>query len=216
MATASMIDKSLQRFAGAQLKALAVTVDELRRLLPTATEGMSYGMPTLFIDGVGVFAVDGFKNHNSLFPMSGAVPVLLAAELPGCTISKGTIQFPLDRALPKALLRKIVAVKIAEVNAGYPKKSGEFKEFYGNGALKATGRMKDGVMTGAWKWYRRDGSLMRSGSFTAGQQSGEWVTYAADGRVVKRTQFSKATSAKKAPAKKAPAKKAPTTKAARA
>lgn len=196
MARTSLIDASLKRFGGAQRVALQTTVDSLRELLPAATEAISWNMPTLVIDGVGVAAVEGFKNHNSMFPMSGSIPTLLSAELvgSGCRISKGTIQFPIDRPLPKSLLRKIVKARIEEINASFPKKSGDFKEFYSNGALKATGKVKGDQMHGAWRWYRRDGSLMRSGSFASGDRVGEWVTYADDGRVVKRTDFGKVRS----------------------
>ena len=40
-------------------------------------------------------------------------------------------------------------VRIAEINAGYPKKSGESREFYDNGFLKASGKVKDGELHGA-------------------------------------------------------------------
>lgn len=191
----SVIDARLARFTGAQHAALVATVAALRRLLPGASDVISYGMPALALDGVSVIAVDGFTRHNSLFPMSGSIPALLASDLKGYTFSKGTIQFPVDAPIPMPLLRAIVKAKIAELNASYPKKSGEFKEFYDNGRLKASGRMRDGVLVGTWRWYRRDGSLMRTGSFTAGEQSGEWVTYAADGRMVKRTHMGKRATA---------------------
>lgn len=187
----SPIEVSLRRFSGEQRAALETTIARLRELLPTATDAISWGMPTLKVDGVAIIAVEGFTHHNSLFPMSGSLPRLLATQLAGYQVSKGTIQFSKHKPMPKALLRAIVKAKIAEVNSGYPKKNGEVKEFYDNGVLKATGRMKDGTLTGAWKWYRRDGSLMRSGTFVSGAQSGEWVTYAADGGVVKRTQFTR-------------------------
>ena len=194
----SIIDQSLTRFTGSQHAALAATVETLRTLLPMSTEAITWGMPTLKIDGVGVFAIEGFTKHNSLFPMSGSLPAALAADLKGYHVSKGTIQFPLDKPMPPALLRKIVKAKIAELNSSYPKKNGEVKEFYDNGVLKASGKQLRGQLTGAWRWYRRDGSLMRTGNFTAGRQSGEWVTYAADGRVVKRTDFGRPVPAKKA------------------
>jgi len=200
MAAQSPIDKSLKRFTGLQLAALQDMAAILRDLLPTATEDISWNMPAFKIDGVGVACIEGFKDHNSLFPMSGSVPATLAVELSGYAVTKGTIHFALDKSMPKPLVRKIVQARIAEINASYPKKNGEYKEFYDNGVLKAAGRMKHDAMTGQWRWYRRDGSRMRTGAFARGEQVGEWVTYAADGRVVKRTQMGKATAR---PAKKA-------------
>lgn len=187
----TVIDKSLTRFSGTQRATLQKMVDIVRGLLPTATEEIAWGMPTFKIDGVGVLGLEGFTKHNSLFPMSGSIPARLATQLSGYKVSKGTIQFALDKPMPKTLVRTIVQARIDEINASYPKKNGEVKEFYSNGVLKAVGKMRGDQLHGAWRWYRKDGTLMRSGSFVAGEQSGEWVTYASDGRVVKRTQFGK-------------------------
>ncbi len=78
--------------------------------------------------------------------------------------------------------------RIQEINAGYPKKSGEVKEFYLNGYLKASGKVKDGELHGAWQWFRKDGTTMRSGSFKAGQKAGAWTTYSRDGKPYKVTR----------------------------
>ena len=208
MAKPTAIDISLKRFSGAQLKALTETVDRLRQLLPATSEGKAWGMPTFFADGIALIGLEGFKKHNSVFPMSGRIPRLLEVQLAGYAVSKGTIQFPLDKPMPKPILKAIVKARIEELNASFPKASGEYRQFYDNGALQSSGRMSGKVMTGAWRWYRRDGSLMRTGSFTKGEQTGEWVTYDAAGRVVKRTQMGAKPAAKKPAVKKAPVKKA--------
>lgn len=163
----------------------------IRGALPQADEGLAWGMPTFRIDGDAVVCFEGFKKHNSLFPMSGSVVERLAKELAGFEVSKGTIQFAADRAFPPPLLRRIVRMRVDDLNASYPKKSGEFKEFYTDGVLKARGRMKGDAMHGAWEWFRKDGTMMRSGSFKAGMQIGEWTTFDRDGRVVKVTDFGK-------------------------
>src|SRR4029078_6908730 len=40
---------------------------------PDATEGISYSRPAFLIDGKGLVCYAAFKDHYSLFPMSGAV-----------------------------------------------------------------------------------------------------------------------------------------------
>jgi len=60
---------------------------------------------------------------------------------------------------------------------------------YGNGTIKYTGFLLDGVMHGAWSWYRTDGSLMRTGEFERGRQVGTWRTYDRSNAVVKETTF---------------------------
>jgi uncharacterized protein YdhG (YjbR/CyaY superfamily) len=57
--------------------------------------------------------VAAFAKHCSLFPTS-AVIQQFKNELKGFSASKGTIQFPLDKPLPKALIRKIVKARVAE------------------------------------------------------------------------------------------------------
>ena len=47
--------------------------------------------------------------------------------------------------------------KIAEINAGYPKASGQVREFYDNGFVKTAGRIRHGERTGTWVSYDRAG-----------------------------------------------------------
>jgi hypothetical protein len=46
---------------------------------------------------------------------------------------------PAQRKALLATLRRIVRYRIKQINQSYPKSSGEFKEFYDNGWLKAKG-----------------------------------------------------------------------------
>jgi uncharacterized protein YdhG (YjbR/CyaY superfamily) len=59
-------------------------------------------------------AFAAFKNHCSFFPMSKAVIEAFKDELKGFHTSKGTLQFPLDKPLPAALLKKMVKIRITQ------------------------------------------------------------------------------------------------------
>jgi len=48
----------------------------------------------------------------SYIPFSGSVLSKLADELEGYTMTKSTLHFPVDRPLPKALVKKLVAVRL--------------------------------------------------------------------------------------------------------
>jgi uncharacterized protein YdhG (YjbR/CyaY superfamily) len=97
------------------LTALRVT---LRELLPDAVESISYNMPCFKVDGVAVAGYDGFKDHCSYFPHSGNVVGVVTGVPAWCTVSsKGTLQFPVDRPLPKTLVRKLVQVRQREIAA---------------------------------------------------------------------------------------------------
>ena len=179
----------LARFPDGQRAALEAVRTGIRRALPQAQECLAWGMPAFRIDGEAVICFDGFRRHNSLFPMSGTVIDELGDALDGYVVTKGTIHFPLETPFPAPLLRRLLAIRIDDINAGFPKRSGEMKHFYANGVLQSRGRMKDGELHGAWEWFRKDGSIMRSGSFKAGAQVGEWTTYDRSGRVAKVTDF---------------------------
>ena len=90
----------------------------LRELLPNASESLSYNMPCFKVDGVAVAGFDGFKNHCSYFPHSGNVVGQITGVPEWCTAaSKGTLQFPVDRPLPKTLVRKLVQARLREIAA---------------------------------------------------------------------------------------------------
>lgn len=179
----SLVNEALARFPLGQHQALQAVRTVLVATLPGAEEVIAWGMPSLRIDGDLVVSYQGFSKHNSLFPSSSAVFEELSNELGAYTVTKGSIHFDLDRPLPATLIRKIVRVRLAEINASYPRTSGEIKCFYSNGFLKFRGRMKNDAMSGKWEWFRKDGSVMRTGEFRAGQQWGTWRTFAADGRL---------------------------------
>jgi len=165
------------------------TIDYAEKLFPKATRTIAWGMPTLRIGEDYLCHIMGFKNHNSLFPSSGAIASTLTKELAKYTVSKGTIQFDLEKPFPKPLLKKILLARLNQINSSYPKKNGTFVEYYKNGGIKAKGKYKSAKMHGKWDFYRMDSSLVRSGSFTNGSQSGTWITFDAKGKKVKETQF---------------------------
>ena len=185
----ALVDKHLKKFAIDQRSILQNLREMIAVELPTATEAIKYGIPTFLIEGVPVLGYDGYKNHNSIFPYSGSTNLMLVKELADYEQTKGSIHFAVDKRVPKPLLKKIIKAKIQQINAGYPKKTGEFLEFYGNGVLKASGKIKNDEMHGDWKWFRKDGVIMRSGSFKAGKQVGVWITYDQKGKLYKKTNF---------------------------
>ncbi len=77
---------------------------------PTATEAISYGIPTFKLQG-NLIHFGGFKDHVSLFPGSEAVEVF-AKDLQKYTVSKGTIQFPLDKPIPYELVKRITKFRV--------------------------------------------------------------------------------------------------------
>jgi uncharacterized protein YdhG (YjbR/CyaY superfamily) len=82
---------------------------------PRATESISYGIPTLKIDGRPFMYFAGFRNHVSLYPMTGGIRRKFAAQLKNYKTSAGTVQFPLDTPLPVTLVRRLIKARLIEM-----------------------------------------------------------------------------------------------------
>jgi uncharacterized protein YdhG (YjbR/CyaY superfamily) len=82
---------------------------------PQATETISYGIPAFKYKGVLVWFA-AFSNHCSLFPTSSVIEAF-KNELKGFSTSKGTIQFPTDKPLPAALVKKLVKARVAQIES---------------------------------------------------------------------------------------------------
>jgi uncharacterized protein YdhG (YjbR/CyaY superfamily) len=77
-----------------------------------ATETISYGMPAFKYKGILVWFA-AFSNHCSLFPTASVIEAF-KSELRQYSTSKGTIQFPTDKPLPAALVRKAVKARVMQ------------------------------------------------------------------------------------------------------
>ena len=85
----------------------------IRSAVPAqATEVISYRIPA-FKDDVVLVWFAAFSKHCSLFP-TAAVIEAFKDELKGFSTSKGTIQFPTDKPLPTALVKKLVKARVAQ------------------------------------------------------------------------------------------------------
>ena len=85
-----------------------------------------------------------------------------------------------------ATIRTLVKVRLQHLPQPA---NGIRRDYYADGALKAEGKVKGGLLHGAWRWYRTDGSLMRTGHFRAGEPTGSWSTWERNGRLVKTTEY---------------------------
>lgn len=166
------VTKYLRGFDADQRAALQSVRSVVVADLPTGEEVIAYGIPSIRISGVLVLSYAGFNKHNTIFPGVGAPFEGFGPEVEKYRASKGALKFDQYKPFPAGLLKKILRQRITEINQSFPKKSGEFKEFYKSGQLKAEGTMKKGEFHGAWKWYRADGSVSRSGKFKNGVNIG--------------------------------------------
>jgi len=94
------------------------TLQTLRRtileIVPEAEQVISYGVPAFRVGGKTVAGFAAFRDHLSYLPFSGSVLSKLADELEGYTMTKSALHFAADQPLPEALVKKLVAVRLAE------------------------------------------------------------------------------------------------------
>ena len=84
----------------------------IRAAAPGAKEGLKWGMPAFSYRRILVtFAV--FKHHIGFYPTPSAVKAF-ANDLSKFATARGSIQFPLEKPLPLALIRKITAFRVRE------------------------------------------------------------------------------------------------------
>jgi uncharacterized protein YdhG (YjbR/CyaY superfamily) len=90
---------------------------ELRALIkkaaPKAVESISYGMPGYKLNGKPLVYFGGYKTHIGFYPTPSGL-ITFQKELSSYKTGKGTAQFPLDKPLPKKLIREIVQFRIKE------------------------------------------------------------------------------------------------------
>jgi len=90
------------------LEALRGTILEI---VPDAEQVISYKVPAFRVEGRIVAGFAAFKDHLSYLPFSGSVLPELAGELEGYTMTKSALHFPVDRPLPKTLVRRLIAAR---------------------------------------------------------------------------------------------------------
>ena len=86
----------------------------IRSVVPEETEEViSYGMPAFKYKKVLVWYA-AFSEHCSFFPTASVI-AKFKDDVKGYKISKGTIQFPVDKPLPAALLKKMIKARLVDV-----------------------------------------------------------------------------------------------------
>ena len=95
------------------------TLQQLRRtiieIIPEAEQCISYGMPAFKVRGKAVAGFAAFKNHLSYLPHSGSVFSELPDDVAPYVTTKGSLHFAVDAPLPKALVKKLIAVRMRQL-----------------------------------------------------------------------------------------------------
>ncbi|WP_395401407.1 iron chaperone [Arthrobacter sp. UC242_113] len=87
-----------------------------RAAVPGSGETISYGIPTVTLDGKHVVYFAGWAHHISVYPVPAGDDAF-QAEIAPFRAAKGTLKFPLGKPLPYDLIERTAAFLAAERRA---------------------------------------------------------------------------------------------------
>lgn len=95
------------------LQKIRATIQKAAPEATEATEAISYQIPTFKLGGKNFIHFAAFKKHIGLYPAPRGVDEF-EPELSAYEGGKGTVQFPLDKAIPYDLIKRIVKFRIKQ------------------------------------------------------------------------------------------------------
>ena len=117
MSEKNVIDAYIDTYDGEVKKRMIKLKELILKVLPEATEKLSYQMPTFYwYENVVHFAAS--KNHIGFYPTPSGVEYFKSLSDDYKT-SKGTIQFLNEKPIPYDLIEKVVLFRKIEVKNKY-------------------------------------------------------------------------------------------------
>jgi uncharacterized protein YdhG (YjbR/CyaY superfamily) len=115
--TAHEVDDYLAGIPEPQRRILEQLRGILRELLPDAEECISYAMPAFRLDGRVIAGYAAFTKHVAFLPHSGSVLSEAVDLLGDYSYTHGSLHLPIDRAVSKPLIARLVDIRLAQLEA---------------------------------------------------------------------------------------------------
>src|SRR5262245_45037513 len=110
------VDRYIAGFPRDIQQVLTVLRRTIRKAIPDAAEGISYGMPTYKLNDRHVIYFAGWKHHYSIYPVTGRLIEVFKDDLSPYEVNgKGTIRFPLTEPVPERLIEAIAKFRAKDV-----------------------------------------------------------------------------------------------------
>lgn len=106
------IDQYISTFPKNVQDRLTTIRNLIQKLVPTATEAISYGIPTFKLNG-NLVHYAAYKNHIGFYPTASGIDAF-KNELSVYKNASGSVQFPHDQPLPLDLISRIVKFRIQQ------------------------------------------------------------------------------------------------------
>lgn len=108
--------KTIDEYTKSFPPGIQAILEKLRQVIheaaPDAVEAISYRMPTFKLNG-NLVHFAAFKHHIGFYPTPSGIESF-KKELSHYKGAKGSVQFPLDKPVPFALVKKIVKFRVKE------------------------------------------------------------------------------------------------------
>ena len=98
-------------------RALRAIRGAVKKAAPDAVEHFSYRIPGFKLDGRPLVWYAAFANHCSLYPIGEQIRRAHTEALRSFATSKGTVRFPLEAAMPTALIGRLVKARVAQLRS---------------------------------------------------------------------------------------------------
>lgn len=103
------IDEYISSFPG-EIRAILENLRQtIRKVVPEATETISYGIPTFDLNGKHLVFFAGWKHYISMYPLPAGDDAF-QNKIAQYKRVKSTVQFPLDKPVPYDLVGEIVTL----------------------------------------------------------------------------------------------------------
>lgn len=106
------VDRYIHAFPPSTQELLEQMRSVILKAAPAAEEVIGYQMPSYRLHGALVYFA-GYKGHIGFYPTGSGIEAF-KKELSVYKGAKGSVQFPLNKALPLALITKIVKFRVKE------------------------------------------------------------------------------------------------------
>lgn len=110
----SSVDEYIESFSGKVALRLRKIRMLIKKLVPEATESISYNIPTFDLNGKHLVHFAGYKNHIGFYPTPSGIDKF-SDEIEKYKRGKGSLQFPLTEVLPEDFITKVVEFRENEI-----------------------------------------------------------------------------------------------------
>jgi uncharacterized protein YdhG (YjbR/CyaY superfamily) len=116
----NLVDLYIAEFAANVQQQLQKLCKIILETVPNAEEIISYKMPAYKVHECLVYFA-GYKNHIGFYPTGSGIAAF-EHELGNYKYSKGAVQFPIDKELPRDLIVSMVQYRLASAIAKHESK----------------------------------------------------------------------------------------------